>query len=205
MFWFLLSKSTCCYISFWTSLYFALTRQSMVSGDSFQKVSVSSNSLGTGAPIRIPRRQSAFRSNSKDKKRHTLNFAVKHWYHLAVLTRSGFCFLPAFTARLLKLPLPPKYMPFILCILFHLPLPLPASCSQGFYQNMQFLWVFYVSRKKENYFHHDHFRAAMLYIPLLHVIQPSKESLKLLVVGYCTFSCVCEHLNWEHFLLAALS
>lgn len=36
--------------------------------------------------------------------------------------KSGFCFLSAFIARLLKLPPLPKHMPFILCILFHLPI-----------------------------------------------------------------------------------
>lgn len=179
--------------------------KSMVSGDSFQKASVSSRPLGTGEQTRIPKMQSAFRSNSKGKKRYTPNFVAKHWYHLTVLTRSGFCFLSAFTARLLKLPLPPKHMPFILCILFHLLFPLPASCSQGFCWNLQFLWVFSASKKKENDFHHDHFRAAMLYIPLLHVIQPSTETLKLLVVGYWTFSSVCKHLIWEPFLLGPLS
>lgn len=174
----------------------------MVSGDSFQNACVSSSPLGIGKQIRIPKMQLAFRSNSKDKKRHTPNFVAKNWFHLTVLTRSGFCSCQLLQPRCSNSLIHPSTC-LLSCAFFFIfssfYLLSAPKASIGICHSFEF---FLLSKSD---FHHDHFRAGVIYIPLLHAIQQSTESLKLLVEGYCTFSCVCKHLICEPFLLGPLS
>lgn len=192
-------------LCFVLNLYFALTGQEQGPQEQLSKSICLQQLPRHWRTNKDPKMQSAVRSNSKGNERHTLNFVTKHWLSLDCLNTIRILFLASFYCQAAQTPSSTKAYAFILCILFHLLLLLPVCCSQGFYWNLQFLWVFSSSKNKEKGFHHNHFRAAMLYIPLLRITQPSTESLKLLVVGYCTFSCVGKHLIWVPFLLGPLS
>lgn len=118
-----------------------------MSGDSFQNACVSSSPLGIGKQIRIPKMQLAFRSNSKDKERHIPNFVAKHWFHLTVLTRSGFCSCQLLQPRCSNSLIHPSTCLLSCAFFFHLLLLLPAFCSRGFYWNLPFLWIFSVIKE----------------------------------------------------------
>ena len=158
MFWFLLSKSTYCYVSFWASIYFALTRhwartsRAWCLGTvSFKKASVSSSHLGNGEPIRIPRMESAFRSNSRDKERHTLNFQARHWYHLTVLTgwNQDFVSCQLLLPGCSNSPLHQSTCLFILYILFHLPLSFTCFLLPRLLSNSVIALRFFCKQKEK--------------------------------------------------------
>ena len=195
-----------CFI--YTSVYLGLTRH-----DKALKSVVSGDSQAKSMYLQQPLRQWRTNKDSQDGvslqeqqqgqgEAHTelpgqalisLNYANR--------PKSRFC-LSAFIAELLRLPPSPQHMPFILCILFILPLCFTCCWLPRLLSDSAIALSFFCKQKEK--------KPISIYLVVLTIISELRcythththpaacsttiYTLKLLPMGYCTFSCVCKHL-----------